>query len=302
MTRYCVCIPARDEAKRLPVLLDALAAQAIDGTVPVAICLNNTHDDSIAAIAAAQTRHAARLAIVVACHDLPPPRAHAGTARGLAMDAGLARVEPSAGVLISTDADCRPPADWIAATLRAIDAGADMVGGRIAIDEAEPLAGALAAIRIATDAYWHAVRDIEDAIDPNPADPPPRHGDHTGASLAITAALYRTIGGVPPLPSGEDRAMVANGLAARGRLVHPMTVWTRTSPRRVGRAQGGMAHEMARLEALAAAGTPLCLPSFDAWRARAAWRRDMRALNGDAAVVEAERALPPMPCDMVVAP
>jgi len=201
--RFCVCVPARDEADRLPILLDALARQDVDGPIRVSILINNTVDDSVAAVARAQAAWGERLHLAVACHDLPPERAHAGTARRLAMEAGLARIDPDRGVLISTDADTRPPSDWISAMLRAIDAGLDIVGGRIVVDDAEPLAADMDAMQVKLDRYWACVRAIEDDIDPCRWDPAPRHGDHTGASLAILAPLYGAEAAFPQSPQGK---------------------------------------------------------------------------------------------------
>ena len=297
--RFCVCVPARDEADRLPILLDALARQDVDGPIRVSILINNTVDDSVAAVGRAQAAWGERLHLAVACHDLPPERAHAGTARRLAMEAGLARIDPDRGVLISTDADTRPPSDWISAMLRAIDAGLDIVGGRIVVDDAEPLAADMDAMQVKLDRYWACVRAIEDDIDPCRWDPAPRHGDHTGASLAILAPLYRAAGGVPAIPAGEDRALVEAAVAAGGRLGHPISVWTRVSARTIGRATGGMADHMQALSVRVARGEPTFLPSFDQWRARAAWRRMRRDQpGGDAGVARDERLLPPMRCDM----
>ena len=297
--RFCVCVPARDEADRLPIILDALARQDVDGPIRVSILINNTVDDSVAAVARAQAAWGERLHLAVACHELPPEHAHAGTARRLAMEAGLARIDPDRGVLISTDADTRPPSDWISAMLRAIDAGLDIVGGRIVVDDVEPLAADMDAMQIKLDRYWACVRAIEDDIDPCRWDPAPRHGDHTGASLAILAPLYRAAGGVPAIPAGEDRALVEAAVAAGGRLGHPISVWTRVSARTIGRATGGMADHMQALSVRVARGEPTFLPSFDQWRARAAWRRMRRDQpGGDAGVARDEPLLPAMRCDM----
>lgn len=295
--RVCICVPARNEVARLPILLDALAAQSVDGSIAVCICLNNSDDGSDAAVAAAALRHAGRLDIRLDLCTLPPARAHAGSARGRAMDAGFALLE-GAGMLLSTDADCRPPADWIAANLDAYARGAMLVGGEIVLDDAEPIAPAIVAMRARFDAYWSSVRAIEDAIDPPPHDPAPRHGDHTGASLAIEAALYRAAGGVPALPTGEDLALVIAALAAGGQLAHPPTVWTRVSARTEGRAAGGMAVAMAKLADTVALGREPHVPAFEHWRARAQWRRATRAAQGVAAMLAREEALPPMPADM----
>ncbi len=297
--RFCICVPARNEVERLPILLDALAAQSVAGVIPVALCINNSTDGSTAAAAAAGLRYAGRLDVVIDDCTFAPALAHAGTARGRAMDMGHARVAGD-GLLLSTDADCRPPSHWISANLAAQAAGATVIGGRIVLDDAEPIAPAIVAMRSRFDAYWSAVRAIEDAIDPSADDPPPRHGDHTGASLAITAGLFRTVGGVPALPSGEDRALVVAAIAAGGRLTHPPSVWTRVSARTDGRAVGGMAVAMAKLARGVAQGCDPQVPAFDHWIARARWRRTERMIRGVATMLALEEQLPPMPADMAL--
>lgn len=297
--QFCICIPACNEVDRLPILLDALAAQISVGTIPVAVCVNNSTDGTAAAAAAAAVRHTGKLDITIDDCTFPPARAHAGSARGRAMDMGYARIAGS-GLLISTDADCRPPSDWIAANLAAHASGASVIGGRIVLDDAEPIAPAIVAMQARFDAYWSAVRAIEDAIDPSPNDPPPRHGDHTGASLAISATLFRSVGGVPPLPSGEDRALVVAAVAAGGRLAHPPTVWTRVSARTDGRAVGGMAVAMADLARRVEQRADPQVPAFAHWTARAHWRRTERMIRGAAAMLALEERLPPMPMDMAL--
>ncbi len=83
-----------------------------------------------------------------------------------------------------------------------------MVGGRLVIDDDGVPGSELAALHARIERYWSGVRRLEDLLDPPPHDPAPRHGDHTGASLAVPAALYRAVGGLPPLPCGEDNALV----------------------------------------------------------------------------------------------
>ncbi|KQM13092.1 glycosyl transferase family 2 [Novosphingobium sp. Leaf2] len=298
----CVCIPARDEAQRLPVLLAALAQQSVPGTIPVAIALNNTTDDSRAVIIEARSAYSGRLDIRVSDVTFPPALAHAGSARRLAMDAGLAVLGSAAtGVLVSTDADTRPPTQWLEAIGRAFARGADLVGGRIVIDRSEPVPDTVTALCRTWDAYWQAVRAIEDDLDPVPWNPPPRHGDHTGASLAIRASLYRQCGGVPLRRTGEDRALVAAAVACGGRLAHPVDVFTHVSPRREGRADGGMAAAMQEMHELADKGTAPCAPSYEHWRERAIWRRRLRSQpDGQARIAREEPLLPAMPCDMVL--
>ncbi|MEQ6333617.1 glycosyltransferase [Sphingobium sp. MK2] len=299
---FCVCVPARNEAERLPVLLDALAAQDWPGPVMVSIGVNNTTDDSLDVIGRAQRQHGALLDITVAVADFAPELAHAGSARKLAMDAGLARIAMAKdGVLVSTDADSRPPVDWLRNIAQALDRGADMVGGRIDIDSEEPLPPAVSALRAAWDAYWAAVRAIEDAIDPLPWDLAPRHGDHTGASLAIRASVYQACGGVPLLATGEDWALVTAALARGARLAHPADVYIAVSPRLDGRAEGGMASAMQQLYRDAEEGGRPMAPAFYHWRERAMWRRRLRArADGHALIARREPLLPPMPHDMAL--
>lgn len=298
----CVCIPARNEAQRLPLLLAALAQQSMAGPIPIAIVLNNTTDDSRAAIVRAQSDYTGRLDIHVEDVTFSPELAHAGSARRLAMETGLRLLNsPATGFLISTDADTRPPPQWLEAIGRAFSRSADIVGGRIDIDQAEPLPESVAPLRKAWDTYWQTVRAIEDDLDPLPWNPPPRHGDHTGASLAIRADLYRQSGGIPLLATGEDRALVAAAVACGGRLAHPADVFTFVSPRRDGRAAGGMALAMQELHDLADAGAAPCAPSYEHWRQRAIWRRQMRANpNGQARIAREEPLLSPMPQDMIL--
>ncbi len=299
---FCVCVPARDEAERLPRLLEALARQDLEGLIAVAICLNNTTDRSVDAVAAIAEHHRGRLKIHLDVVTFPPELSHAGSARAAAMTAGLARLGAGPGVLITTDADARPPSDWVSANLDAIADGADIVGGRLVLDEDDGIPPGIVAARLLWDRYWAAVRTIEDEIDPSPWDVPPRHGDHTGGSLAMTAEIYRRAGGVPMIASGEDRALVEAAVIAGGHLVHPISVWTRVSARSEGRAVGGMAEMMKRMTDAAANGRAEMAPALRHWRDRALWRRETRqAVCGMSRLIEAERALPSMPHDAVLA-
>ena len=268
----CVCVPARNEAARIGILLDALAAQDIAGPLPVVVALNNCTDRTAHHVRAAQERHAARISITLIDAQFDDPRPHAGRARRLAMDAGVERVG-SEGVLLSTDADTRPPATWVSANLAAIGRGLDLAGGRLLLDEREPLSARAVAAWAGADAYWEAARALEDAIDPLPWDPPPRHGDHTGASLAITARWYLRCGGVPELASGEDVALVQRAVSLGARLGHPANIWTRVSPRIAGRASGGMADAMRAM----VRGDQATLPPLDHWAERARARRAARS-------------------------
>ena len=300
MRPVVVCVPARNEAERLPVLLEALAQQTLPSPINVALCVNNSTDGSAEAAQAATAKAEGRLLLNLLTCEFPPERAHAGSARRAAMDLGAEWLNDDDAMLVSTDADCRPPEDWLEANLA--NAGPmRIVGGRIELDEIEAETWpVLFDLRHRFDDYWSKVREIEDAVDPVPWDLPPRHGDHTGASLALTVGLYRTAGGVPLTPSGEDRALVAAALAVGGELVHPQTIWTRTSARPKGRADGGMAEEMRRLLAAGSDGVDPKVPAFQHWQSRALWRRAMRRALNPGELMLAEAKLPSMPCEMTL--
>jgi hypothetical protein len=294
---FSICVPARNEASRIATLIAALGAQSV-APVPLALCVNNSDDGTADIARAAADRCRGRIALTVVERTFEPLHAHAGSARRVAMDLA-AQTLPADGLLISTDADCRPPRDWVAENLA--HAGVDRIlGGRIELDEEEPVARDILALRKRFDRYWSEVRAIEDAIDPSPWDPAPRHGDHTGASLALSACLYRRAGGVPPLATGEDRALVEVAVAAGGKLAHPPSIWTRASARTSGRASGGMALDMQRWLAASAEGEAPRVPAYEHWRALAEWRRAGRKEDGDACARDAERRLPAMPCDMAL--
>lgn len=297
----CICVPARNEAERLPAFLEAVAKQDWPGLICISIAVNNTTDDSLEKIAVAKALYADRLDIQVAVADFPAELAHAGSARRLAMTEGLRHLPNlETGVLVSSDADVRPPADWLRNIVAAFVRGADLVGGKIVIDEErEPLHQRVAALRQAWDDYWTQVREIEDRIDPLDWDPAPRHGDHTGASLAIRAGLYVACGGVPLMRTGEDLALVRAAVAKGGRLVHPADVHVLVSPRTDGRADGGMAAAMRELsEAAKGAARPMA-PAFSHWVERAAWRRKWRQKpDGNGYIAQHEPSLPAMPHDM----
>lgn len=298
MRPVAVCIPARNEAERLPVLLGALADQDVPFPVNVALCINNTTDESAKVAEIAAARSGGRLRLHISTQHFPPHLAHAGSARRAAMGLGADWLGEPDALLVSTDADCRPPKHWLSANLA--HAGAmRIVGGRIELDEAEAEKWPqLFALRRRFDDYWHKVREIEDAVDPLPWDLPPRHGDHTGASLALTVGLYRAAGGVPLIASGEDRALVAAAVAAGGQLVHPAAVWTRTSARPTGRASGGMADELNRWLASGKNGNRPRVPAYRHWHCRALWRRALRPALGQGQLMRAEDDLPPMPHEM----
>ncbi len=292
--RACVIIPARDEADALPATLAALAAQTdlADRPLPpdsfeIIVLANNCTDGTAAVVRRFAARHPA-WAIHVASLYLAVPDAHVGRARRLLMDEacqrllGLGRFN---GLIVSTDADTRVAPDWLAATQAEIAAGADAVGGRILLDPkalaTEPAAaGSVRHTQLRDAAYHLLCARLEARLDPQAADPWPRHHQHFGASLALTARAYRRVGGLPVLRYLEDEALCQQLRRHDLRLRHSPRVVVYTSPRQWGRVEVGLswqlrewaAHRLAHREPLVACPQQLAA----LWHAR----RQLRAWWG----------------------
>jgi hypothetical protein len=179
--------------------------------------------------------------------ELPPAEANAGHARRAAMDRAAA-LAGAGGIIMTTDADGRVAPDWIRANLAAMAAGADVVCGRAIIDPLEALLipEALHADDALECEYAALLDEIDALIDPDPADPWPRHSEHSGASIALRRDLYLRAGGVPAVPIGEDRALIAALRRVDAKIRHAWDVSVVVSGRTEGRAAGGMADTMRR--------------------------------------------------------
>jgi hypothetical protein len=94
--------------------------------------------------------------------------------------------------------------------------------------------------------YAALLDEIAAAIDPDPWDPWPRHDEHSGASIAVTAEAFRRAGGIPRMAMGEDRAFFRNLRRVDARIRHAPEAWVVVSGRTEGRAVGGMADTIRR--------------------------------------------------------
>ena len=266
----CVIIPAKDEAHNLPATLAALAAQTeLDGTplpegcLEVIVLANNCQDRTAAVVRQLACCYPG-IALHVAELQLPGALAHVGQARRLLMDAAAQRLEATAGpggLILSTDADTLVASDWLAACRAEVAAGAAAVGGRIltrasepepeelalATPYEEPLASDALALRRTQlrDATYHLLRNqLECQLDPCQHDPWPRHHQHFGASLALTVAAYRQVGGLPVVRYLEDealwQALCRHDLPVR----HSPRVRVRTSARQQGRVEVGLSWQL----------------------------------------------------------
>ncbi len=240
-----VAIPARDEADRIVGCLDALQGQIGARLDHIVLLVNNSRDATASRARAAAGQLGTAVHVIETV--LPPEQANAGHARRLAM-AHAARLVGADGVLLTTDADGQVDPDWLAANLAAIRDGADLVAGWVELD---PVEWGRIPMRLHRDdarecAYDTLCDEIHARLDPDPADPLPRHTQHSGASLAVTAAAYERCGGVPAIPCGEDRALVDALRRVDARIRHALEVHVTVSGRTEGRSPGGMADTIRR--------------------------------------------------------
>jgi GT2 family glycosyltransferase len=289
LTRGCaVAVPVRDEAQRLPACLTALAAQrdklgravAYDSFC-VVIFANNCSDES-AELARSLVQHLPFAVRIVEAH-LPPAGAHAGGARRAAMDlaeAWLVERGEGDGVILTTDADSQVSPLWIANNLAAVDAGVDAVLGRVALDEeGDLLPQALHRRGRLESAYEALLTELSALLDPLDYNPWPHHATISGASLAITREAYRRVGGLPPVPLGEDKALIAELSRHDARIRFCPDVQVTTSGRLNGRAPGGVADTL-RLRSIDPGA--FCDETLEPFRVairRARWRARLRHLH-----------------------
>ncbi len=280
-----VAVPVKNEVERIEACLAALSAQrAATGEVlppyGVLLFVNNSDDGTAEAARSLAPSLGFPLHVVVAA--LPPGEASAGGARRRAMEAAATLLEETTGtgLLMTTDADSRVPPDWIAKTVAALEAGVDAVAGTVALDPMEEAAlPSTLRKRGALEATYEAlVCEIETRLHPQPHDPWPRHPCESGASLALTLASFRAVGGVPPLALGEDRALMAALRRSGFRIRHAPDLVVTTSGRLIGRASGGCADTMRlRIEKPAIHCDEYLRPAFAVMRGHGAYPSSLLA-------------------------
>lgn len=239
-----VAVPVKDEEACIGPCLRALAGQEGGAPGRVVLLLNDCTDGTAAVVRGL----APSLPMAV---EVVERRFGAGGSAGLARRLAMAHAAAgltAEGVLLTTDADGRVAPDWLAATMAAMRAGAEVVAGRAEIDpeEARLIPAHLHADDAVECAYGAMLDEIEALLDPDPADPWPRHGEHSGASIAVGIGAFRRAGGVPEVAMGEDRALVAALLRVDARVRHAPEVRVTVSGRVLGRAVGGMADTIRR--------------------------------------------------------
>ena len=286
----CIVVPAREESVRIEKCLSALVRQVDPDGRPidpvkyeVIVLANNCHDETAARARAFGVQHPCLVLHVVEI-NFPPERSYVGCARKLLMDEACRRLfllgRPG-GVIASTDADSFVDPGWIAGIMREVDAGADAVGGRIVADRDERLLLHPSAelTYLQQVAYDFLIAELEDLIDPDPFDPFPRHFNHIGASLAVTAGLYAQIGGLPDVLEDEDKELYKAILRSGARFRHSLDVRVTTSARLDGRVERGFSAGLRHFGRLGQQSRPMLVESVAASEIRLRARRALRELS-----------------------
>ena len=240
-----VAVPVHNEAGHIGSLLEALAAQRNCPPFEVVLLLNNCSDATADIVAGMAPSLPMR--VHAPHHQIAAAEAHAGTARRLAMEAA-ARIAGPDGILLATDADSQPRPDWIARNLAALSRGCKAVAGVALIDPVDEakLPPRLVAQEERVQLLTTLLDRIHDLLDPDPHDPWPRHIQHSGASIAVTVRAWASAGGIPAIPSGEDRAFFEALRLQDIAIRHAPDAVVIVSGRLLGRAVGGMADTMRR--------------------------------------------------------
>jgi len=226
---WAIAIPARNDADRIADCLAALACQRdvamADGAIVVLAC--NTTDDTPRI--ARESRQQCALRVVQ--RNTASERCSSGEAQRLALAEARLHVRDN-GILLTTDVNVIVDPTWVAAMLGVFaDGHVDAVAGAISPYHDDAALDPRAALE---RRYWELITAVEDAIDPLPYDPLPRHGRESGSNFAIRAGVFDAIGGVPDVATGAARAMSSAVRARDGRVRHsnaPLAVAT-VPPRR----------------------------------------------------------------------
>jgi glucosyl-3-phosphoglycerate synthase len=230
-----VVIPARNEEDHLAGCLEALAGQTVSpASFEVIMVLDGCTDDTGRVAVRAAREHGLELTLIEG------PAAGAGAARRAGMDAAASRLLELGldhGLIACTDADSRPAPDWLATQLEHAAHGAVAIAGLIELDDEEQLAPGVLRRRH-RDAQARLARVRE-------RDPAAGHHHFAGASLAVTAAVYREVGGLEPLAALEDAAFETRLRDHGIPVTRAADVRVRTSARLEGRAPRGLAVDIA---------------------------------------------------------
>ena len=235
--RAIVVVPARDEADRITACLRALAVQTIGGhAFRVIVVLDGCAD------ATAERARTAADALGLDLMLLDGPCLGPGAARRLGMERAAAELRETGGdgaMIATTDADSVVAPDWLERQLAHLSRGAGAVAGQI-----ELIAGERALLPTAV--LRRRARDAVTRLsDVRRTEPTAEHHHFAGASIGVSAAVYRQVGGLEPLAVLEDAAFATRLQAAGVRIHRARDVRVSTSARSRGRVDRGLSVDLA---------------------------------------------------------
>jgi GT2 family glycosyltransferase len=237
--RICAVVPARNEEELIGSCLRALAEQVGVSyeEYEILLVLDDCTDDT-----ERRAKSVAASYPALHLHFLDGPGKGSGHARRVGMEGACDRlhaVDRPHALISSTDADTIVAPDWISAQLAAADRGARAIGGRIELADDGTVPKELL--------EWHLKRgdSRHRKLLSNPEHfGKTEHWQFSGASMAVTAALYRTVGGLAPRDILEDeqleRVLRRHGVS----IERLLSVRVATSARLVGRANQGLARDL----------------------------------------------------------
>lgn len=254
MNPIAICVPVRNEARRLPFFLASIARlETSDLTQPIIfLALDSCSDTSEQVIRTAQNENPLLDLRIVRLAPCDEP--NAGRARRAAMQAAYDqfRYWPDAR-LLTTDADSLLATDWLVKHETAF-VTADLIAGYAKRSKRRKDER-----RDELEVYLERLHHVRRRIDPICYDAQDSHPYTSGASLGITLAAYNKIGGMPALPFGEDAAFVECARLSGLRVRQDKAVRVRTSARRRGRAINGLAAALKASDEDARSGIPFLL-------------------------------------------
>ena len=185
-----VVVPVRNGADVIGDCLDGIAAQQEAPPFEVVVVDNGSTDGTAA---------------IVRGHPLEPRAVGEATPGSYAArNAGIAAT--TGRIVAFTDADCRPEPTWLAAAVAAIDAGAELVGGRVIMTRSDTPS---------------VVERYDSAVYLRQEDLVTQHGWAVTANLVVRRSVLDEVGWFDPsLPSGGDREFCLRAGARGHALVY----------------------------------------------------------------------------------
>ena len=254
--KACIVIPVKDEEENLIPCLDALRNQKNNCNqnlsflnYEVLVLANNCQDNSFSLVQKYQ-QHYADFHLWVEKIQFSEDDANIGNARTLLMNIAyerLMKVNPENGIIVSTDGDTCVDQHWLYNIEQEMARGCDVVGGNIITDVQDDF---ILPYHLDDLIYQNLIVQINSLINPQVYNPWPSHFQCFGASLAIRATIYHSVGGIPKVRYLEDVALIEALELVDAKIRRSPAVKVYTSARKTGRVEKGLSQQMAWFESL----------------------------------------------------